>query len=618
MPREWLIQHRAGTLAEWAAAETAGPVLLAGERAYITDLKLDVVGDGVTKVASLRADRSDTYEPLGGASNARPMRWLGKKTSAIRNGGTGRVKWLYYGDSYAQKVKQGIESILTPAMGGRVGAAHLGALGLEVTSNATSGTITSNAADFTVWPTGATTTLGSAGASQTYGVGGVSFTCDQIKVIHANKGGGFKIRVDGVDNTTPTVTSAGTVTVTTISVARAAHTVSVVQTSGTPTIVGVVMEDTASSGIMYLSAGQGGLSLTAPTAQAWANWTTVLASVQPDVLTFEMKEGSSTLAADLDAFLTATQAGCSCDVVLIQSTPIAGTFDADQVAQNLIIRAKAAQYGVLTWDSYTPFKDYATLTALGFNGDGTHVTTECDIFRGALMMRDLGVLDEAIYSGRNVIAGQVYASDRLGLGGPAGVNGSLRLINTDIAFDLARSLVFRDATGATVFASFDSRNGVGSPSSLPRYAQVGPSMSAVVGIDADRLGVRKFTGGNVNTPGWVQAAGWIYERASQTLAANGAVTFTAANAECHRVALQANATSSSISSPFNDGQRLTISWVQDATGGRTYSWPGNARFAGGVAPSDTTANTMTSVSFLYDNTATRWVEVSRAVAVPTT
>ncbi|HOW95964.1 MAG TPA: hypothetical protein PLF91_15965, partial [Mycolicibacterium fallax] len=61
MPREWLIQHRAGTLAEWAAAEASGPVLLAGERAYITDLKLDVVGDGVTKVAGLAAVGSGPY-----------------------------------------------------------------------------------------------------------------------------------------------------------------------------------------------------------------------------------------------------------------------------------------------------------------------------------------------------------------------------------------------------------------------------------------------------------------------------------------------------------------------------------------------------------------------------
>ena len=66
MPREWLIQHRAGTLAEWEAAEASGPALLAGERAYVTDLKLDVVGDGVTKVAGLGAVGSGTYAPIAG------------------------------------------------------------------------------------------------------------------------------------------------------------------------------------------------------------------------------------------------------------------------------------------------------------------------------------------------------------------------------------------------------------------------------------------------------------------------------------------------------------------------------------------------------------------------
>lgn len=64
MPREWLIQHRAGTLAQWAAAETAGPVLLAGERGYISDLNADVVGDGVTKVASLPKVGSGTYAEI--------------------------------------------------------------------------------------------------------------------------------------------------------------------------------------------------------------------------------------------------------------------------------------------------------------------------------------------------------------------------------------------------------------------------------------------------------------------------------------------------------------------------------------------------------------------------
>ncbi len=87
MPREWLIQHRAGTLAEWAAAEASGPVLLAGERAYITDLKLDVVGDGVTKVASLGAVGSGTYASVAtlGQSATAAQALMAKITSVMQN-----------------------------------------------------------------------------------------------------------------------------------------------------------------------------------------------------------------------------------------------------------------------------------------------------------------------------------------------------------------------------------------------------------------------------------------------------------------------------------------------------------------------------------------------------
>ncbi len=78
MPRKAMIRHRAGTLAEWAEAEASGPVLLAGERAYITDLKLDVVGDGVTKVASLGGVGSGTYVPIAGRFARGPLSGIDK------------------------------------------------------------------------------------------------------------------------------------------------------------------------------------------------------------------------------------------------------------------------------------------------------------------------------------------------------------------------------------------------------------------------------------------------------------------------------------------------------------------------------------------------------------
>ena len=98
----------------------------------------------------------------------------------------------------------------------------------------------------------------------------------------------------------------------------------------------------------------------------------------------------------------------------------------------------------------------------------------------------------------------------------------------------------------------------------------------------------------------------------QTLSSNGSVSFNAQMGD-HRCTLQANATSSIISGA-STGQLLTVTWQQDGAGGRTYSWPANCRFAGGTAPSDTTASTRTTVSFEYDGS--NWLELSRAVAVP--
>lgn len=102
----------------------------------------------------------------------------------------------------------------------------------------------------------------------------------------------------------------------------------------------------------------------------------------------------------------------------------------------------------------------------------------------------------------------------------------------------------------------------------------------------------------------------------QTLSTNGAVAFPALNGNIMTVVLSANATSSSISNPMI-GQPLTIQWIQDGTGSRTYSWPANVRFAANTAPTaTTTANRMDSVTFMW--TGTVWAETARAINVPVT
>lgn len=102
----------------------------------------------------------------------------------------------------------------------------------------------------------------------------------------------------------------------------------------------------------------------------------------------------------------------------------------------------------------------------------------------------------------------------------------------------------------------------------------------------------------------------------QTLAANGAVTIDASavvTGGFQQITLQANATSSSITNAIIS-KVMTIQWIEDATGGRTYVWPTNCQFTGAAAPAGTTPSTMNSVTFIYDGT--NWVETARSTSVP--
>lgn len=81
------------------------------------------------------------------------------------------------------------------------------------------------------------------------------------------------------------------------------------------------------------------------------------------------------------------------------------------------------------------------------------------------------------------------------------------------------------------------------------------------------------------------------------------------------VALSANITSMTFSDPGVSGFEFEVTLIQDATGGRTYVWPTNAKFAGGSAPNDTTAARRTTVGFRYNATTGNWYEIYRAVSV---
>jgi hypothetical protein len=90
---------------------------------------------------------------------------------------------------------------------------------------------------------------------------------------------------------------------------------------------------------------------------------------------------------------------------------------------------------------------------------------------------------------------------------------------------------------------------------------------------------------------------------SQTYAA--ALAIDASQCNHVTVTMTGNVTSTTVNN-LTSGQELTIEYVQDGTGSRTYVWPTICKFAGGAAPTaSTTAGWADAVTFIYDGTNLR-------------
>ena len=589
--------------------------------ATLNNLENGLVAADITNPASAAAVAlASTYGVRALLSGQYPMRALAKKIAA-QNVGAAQVKWLTFGDSYAQKIWKQTSGLANRAFGGFAGAILIGNLG--VTANTTVGTVTNNATDFANWVTGLTETY-SAGSSRLYGIGGAGFVCDTIKVYWINAGGSFKIQVDGVDNTTPTVTSDNSLGVATIAVTRAIHTVTIVQLSGTPIIVGPGMIDSTSGGYVIINVSQGGIGLDSPTAQAWTNFQTFLTDINPDVMTFEMKEastysGGATYAQKLVTLFGVTAAGApNMDVIGVGSPPVV-TGDADQVAQNSTLLAACQSAGYMFWDSYTIFGSYARLVALGFQGDGVHVSDAGDLYRGTLMLRDIGVLNALAGhpSPMDVNANISLAVSELSMGKNPLQRVIRWLADTATDFDvtarLQRILYWADTTG-TVFASFDARNNAGNPSALPMYSQFGPGQAGISSNGTSRVEARRWSSGNMNNNAEFVARTYI----AQTYGANisGAATVDLSNGGMQFLTLTGNVTSLAFAGGVAGGQQFTVMFIQDATGSRTLTGVGSIyRWAGGVAPTlSTTPGRRDIFNFAMDNGGVVY-ELSRAMNV---
>jgi hypothetical protein len=89
-----------------------------------------------------------------------------------------------------------------------------------------------------------------------------------------------------------------------------------------------------------------------------------------------------------------------------------------------------------------------------------------------------------------------------------------------------------------------------------------------------------------------------------------AMTFNASVSGSVKLVMKGNVTSSVIGSG-SSGQTLAMLLCQDATGSRSFTWPGNVRLAGGGITLTRTPNKCDSVSLVFDGF--NWYETSRAM-----
>jgi hypothetical protein len=167
-------------------------------------------------------------------------------------------------------------------------------------------------------------------------------------------------------------------------------------------------------GVDAFIVSKGGIALNnmLSTATGRANFQTYVAHVNPHLFTFEMKESSTYLAAELNKLGDILDAAApSADKLFCGSTPMSNSAaDADQRLQNTIIEGFSTDRGYAYFDKYKPFvlKDDPTtawpyLNSLGWGGDGTHVATAASAYTGKLMIRDLGLSELGYaYSGQPV------------------------------------------------------------------------------------------------------------------------------------------------------------------------------------------------------------------------
>lgn len=164
--------------------------------------------------------------------------------------------------------------------------------------------------------------------------------------------------------------------------------------TGTNLVINASAFLSTSPGVRTTYLDRGGSDFQTMAALSTNIWGPVLTNLNLNLLLIEAKDSPTIVSQYLPVmatnFLTFAP---NMDVVCIGTYPISTNDDVDSVQQNRVMKDICMKYGWMYFDGYTAYRNWATITGLSWNADGTHLVTVGKEYVASQLLRDLGLIN---------------------------------------------------------------------------------------------------------------------------------------------------------------------------------------------------------------------------------
>lgn len=301
---------------------------------------------------------------------------LKRKIQNTVNGiGVNQIKWLTWGDSMAMTKSKHIFNTLDDLAGysGGFNAGNYGG-----TTNNTGSTITT-VQDYNVFPF--TFIQIAQGNSHIIGIGGVTATIDRVKFYLLNNGATYTLQINDANvsgHTSVTLPSNNGVTIVSVSPTLASNKVALLAVTGNVKELSNGLWNSTVSGFIPINLSEGGNDMSSwiGNAQALSNLNTIIADINPDVISYEMKETVSGFPARLETLLNSFQTNAANAEILMFTTTPTASGNLDMIANNNEVYKQARKRVFPLYDTYKYAVNYAKLVENSWQGDGVHPSDE--------------------------------------------------------------------------------------------------------------------------------------------------------------------------------------------------------------------------------------------------